>query len=191
MFKNTKALMSLFVILLLTVFYIQPSYAQQKPSQKTIKGIILKGYSKSIDSFTKQNPNIKVSNLKFDSFKITKGVISKKPAAKGESAAYNIEVSYKISYLENQDLAKWKAEQIRECEYNIFQGQNALKKAKKDKDAQKIKYNKDKIIVNKQNIKTIKKYPDSKKEKKTIIKKKDRMAFIKKGGKWYGYLGWK
>ena len=183
--------MALFVILLLTVFYIQPSYSKEKPSQKTIKNIILKGYSKSIESFTKNNPNLKVSDLKFDSFKITKGLFSKKPAAKGESVPYNVELNYKISYLESQNLAKWKAEQIRECEYNIFQGQTALEKAKKDKDAQKIKYNNDKIIVNKQNIKTIKKYPDSKKETKTIVKKKERMAFIKKGGKWYGYLGWK
>jgi hypothetical protein len=131
--------------------------------------------------------------LKFDSFKITKEFISKTPAAKGESAPYNIEMNYKIIYNEIQNLGKWKAEQIKECEYNIFKAKQALKaeKAKGNKNAQLIDYNKKAIIGNKQNIKIINSYPDVKKEKKDIVKNNEKMSFIKKGKKWYGYVGWK
>jgi len=193
MFKAKKALISLFVLMLVMVFYIEPSYSQEKPSQDQIKQIIMNGYARSFKNATKQYPNIKTSDLKFDSFKIIKGVVSKTPAAKGESAPYNVELNYKISYLETQNLAKWKAEQIKECEYNIFKAQNTLKaeKAKANKNAQLIEYNQKAIIGNKENIKIIKNYPNIKKEKKDIVKDNERMSFIKKGKKWHGYVGWK
>jgi hypothetical protein len=193
MFNTNKVLMSLFVILMLMAFYIESSYSQDKPSREIIKQIIMNGYSRSINSFTKNNPNIKVSDLKFDSFKKTKGFVSKTLGASGESAPYNIEVNYKISYIESQNLVKWKAEQIKQCEYNIFKAQKVLEaeKSKGNKATQLIDYNKKAIIGNKENIETIKKYPDIKKEKKVIVKNKERMSFIKKAKKWHGYLGWK
>ena len=193
MFNANKVLMALFVILIVMAFHIEPSYSQDKPSKEIIKQIIINGYSKSVNSFTKNNPNIKVSDLKFDSFKITKVFVSKTPGASGESVPYNIEVNYKISYIESQDLVKWKAEQIKQCEYNILVAQKALEaeKSKGNKSTQLIDYNKKAIIGNKENIETINKYPDIKKEKKVIVKNKERMSFIKKREKWHGYLGWK
>ena len=193
MLNGNKVLMSLLVILLAVGFYIEPSYAQQKPSEEIIKQNILKGYSKSLNEIAKDNPDIKVSDLKFDSFKLTNGFVSKTPASNGESAPYNIEVSYKISYVESQNLVTWKAEQIKQCEYNILVSQQVLDaaKSKGDTAAQEIEYNKDKINGNEQNIKLIKSYPDIKQEKKDIVKNKDQMSFIKKGENWHGYLGWK
>ena len=193
MLNGNKVLMSLLVILMVIGFCIEPSYAQQKPSEEIIKQNIINGYSKSINELTKDNPNIKVSDLKFDSFKMTNGPVSKTPARNGESAPYNIEVSYKISYIESQNLVNWKAEQIKQCEYNIFEAQQVLDadKSKGNTAAQEIEYNKDKIIGNQENIKIIKKYPDINQEKKEIVKDKDQMSFIKKGDNWHGYLGWK
>jgi hypothetical protein len=193
MLNGNKVLMSLLVILMVVAFYIEPSYAQQKPSPQIIKQNIINGYSKSVNELIKDNPNIKVSDLKFDSFKITNGFVSKTPGRNGESAPYNIEVDYKISYIESQNLVKWKAEQIKQCEYDIFVAQQVLDadKSKGNTPAQLIDYNKEKIIGNKENIKIIKKYPDIKQEKKVIVKNKDQMSFIKKGENWHGYLGWK
>jgi hypothetical protein len=193
MFNGKKVLMSLFVILLIVAFYNDNSYSQEKPSEKIIKQTILKGYSRSIDKFTKDNPNIKVYDLKYDSFKITKGFISKTPAKAGESVPYNIEVSYKISYKESQNLAKWKADKIKEYENNIRMSQEALKKheAEADKPTELIDFDKKSIIGNKENIETVKKMTDIKQENRAIVKNNDKMSFIKKGGKWIGYLGWK
>lgn len=193
MFNGNKVLISLFVILMIMVFYNDRSYSQEKPSEKIIKQIIINGYSRSIDSFTKNNPNIKVSDLKFDSFKITNGFVSKTPGSAGESAPYNIEVNYKISYIESQNLIKWKADQIKKYENNILMAQKALKthESEVNKPEQLIDYDKKAIIGNKQNIETVKKYPDIKQENKVIVKNNDRMSFIKRGEKWYGYLGWK
>jgi hypothetical protein len=193
MFTGKKALMSLFIMFLVMAFYIEPSYSQEKPSQATMKQVILNGYDRGINKYTKENPNVKVSDLKFESFKLTKGFVSKTPVAKGKSVPYNIQVDYKITYNEIQNLIKWKAEQLKQCKYNIFKAQQALKteKAKGNKNAQLIDYNKKAIIGNKENIKIINNYPDLKKEKKDIVKNNEKMSFIKKGNKWYGYVGWK
>jgi hypothetical protein len=193
MFNAKKVIMSSFVILTVIAFYIYPSYAQEKPSNDIMKQIILSGYSRGIDKFTKSNPDIKVSNLKYESFKITKGSFSKTPGNAGESTPYNVEVSYKISYIENQNLVKWKADQIKQYEENIVAAQKALKKheAEANKPEQLIDYDRKSIAGNKQNIEETKKFPDAKKEKKEITKNNDRMYFVKKGEKWYGYLGWK
>jgi hypothetical protein len=193
MSTGKKVLISLFTILMLIVF-CQFSYSQEKPSEAKVKKIILNGYSKGINNITKKNPNIKVSDLKFDSFKITKGFISKKtPASAGASAPYNIEVSYKISYTETQNLAKWKADKIKQYENNITMIQQALKahEAAANKPQQLIEFDKKALKGNKQNIEAVKKFPDIKHEKKVIVKNNDQMNFVKKGNKWYGYLGWK
>ncbi len=193
MYNGKKLLMSLLAILMIIAFYNDRSYSQQKPSEKIIKQIILNGYSRSVANLSKENPTIKVSDLKFDNFKITKGFLSKKPGTAGESIPYNIEVNYKISYIESQNLAKWKADQIKQYENNIRMLQEALKKheSQANKPEQLIDYDKKAINGNKENIETVKKYPDIKKQKKTIVKNNDRMNFVKKGEKWYGYLGWK
>lgn len=193
MLKWNKVVISLIVILIVIGFDNGPSYSQQKPSEEIIKQNIIKGYSRSLDKLTKDNPNIKVADLKFDSFKMTNGFVSKTPALNGESAPYNIEVDYKISYIENKNLIKWKAEQIKQCEYNILVAQKALEanKSKGNLPADLVEYNKDAIIGNKKNIETIKKYPDLQKDKKVIVKNQERMSFIKKGESWYGYAGWK
>jgi hypothetical protein len=193
MFKGIKLIMSLFVILTIVVFCSSLSYSQQKPSEKTIKQIIIKGYSRSISQLSKNTPNIKLSDLKYDSFKITKGFFSKKPAKAGESIPYNIEVNYKISYIQSQNLKKWKADQIKQYKNNIRMLQEALKKheSQANKPKEMIKYDKDSINGNKKNIEEVKKYPDIKREKEEIVKNNERMNFIKKGNKWHGYLGWK
>lgn len=193
MSNGKKVLMSLLAILMIIVFYNGPSYSQEKPSKEIIKHIIIKGYSRGMDEFAKKNPNIKMSDLKYESFKITKGFVSKTPGSGGESAPYNIEVSYKISYTESQNLTKWKADQIKKYENNILSAQKALKahESAANKPKQLIDFDKKSIIGNKQNIEEVKKYPDIKREKKVIVKNNDRMNFIKKGGNWYGYLGWK
>jgi hypothetical protein len=192
MSNGKKALISLFAIFMIIVF-CQFSYSQEKPSEAKIKKIIINGYSKSINSITKNNPNLKVSDLKFDSFKITKGFVSKKPGKVGESARYNIEVNYKVSYIESQNLAKWKADRIKQYENNIVMIQQALKahEAAASKPQQLIEFDKKAINGNKQNIEAVKKFPDIKREKKVIVKNNDHMNFVKKGNKWYGYLGWK
>ena len=193
MFNAKKAIMSSFVVLIVVAFYVYPSYSQEKPSNDTIKQIILSGYSRGIDKFAKSNPNVKVSDLKYESFKITKGSFSKTPGSAGESTPYNVEVSYKISYMETQNLVKWKADQKKQYEENIVMAQKALKKhlAEANKPEQLIEYDQKSIIGNKENIEALKKFPDTKKAKKEITKKNDRMYFVKKGDKWYGYLGWK
>lgn len=193
MFNGNKVLISLFAILMIIGLYNDRAYSQEKPSEKIIKQSIIDGYSRSIDKFTKNNSNLKVSNLKFDSFKITNGFFSKKPKSGGESVPYNIEATYKISYVESQNLTKWKADQIKKYEANILMAQEALKnhESEANKPEQLIKFDKKMISGNKQNIEIIKKYPDIKQEKKVIVKNNDRMYFIKRGEKWYGYLGWK
>ena len=193
MFNAKKAIMSSFVVLIVVAFYVYPSYSQEKPSNDTIKQIILSGYSRGIDKFAKSNPNVKVSDLKYESFKITKGSFSKTPGSAGESTPYNVEVSYKISYMETQNLVKWKADQKKQYEENIVMAQKALKKhlAEANKPEQLIEYDQKSIIGNKENIEALKNFPDTKKAKKEITKKNDRMYFVKKGDKWYGYLGWK
>ena len=193
MVKGNKVLMALLAILVAMAFCIQPAYSQEKPSAEIIKQNIMKGYAKSIAGLTKNNPSLKVSDFKFDNFKLIKGFVSKTPAAKGESSPYNIEVDYKISYIMSRNMTKWKAEQIKECEYKMFVAKQELdaEQAKGSKDAKKIKHNKDVIAASKENIKIIKKYPDLQKEKKVITKKEEPMSFIKKGNKWYGYVGWK
>jgi hypothetical protein len=193
MSTGKKVLISLFTILMLIVF-CQFSYSQEKPSEAKIKKIILTGYSKGINNIIKNNPNIKVSDLKFDSFKITKGFFSKKtPASAEASVPYNIEVSYKISYIESQNLVKWKADRIKRYENNITMLQESLKahEAAANKPQQLIEFDKKAINGNKQNIAAVKKFPDIKKEKKVIAKDNGQMNFVKKENKWYGYLGWK
>ena len=90
MFNAKKAIMSSFVVLIVVAFYVYPSYSQEKPSNDTIKQIILSGYSRGIDKFAKSNQNVKVSDLKYESFKITKGSFSKTPGSAGESTPYNV-----------------------------------------------------------------------------------------------------
>lgn len=188
-----KVFVSLLAILMIIVFFNDRSYSQEKPSQKTIKQVILKGYARGIAKFTKNKPNIKVSDLKFDSFKITKGFFAKAPLKRGETVPYNIEVNYKISYIQSQNLVKWKTDKIKQYQDNIRSLQAALKKheAAANKSKQMIEFDKKAIIGNKKNIEDVKKFPDIKKEKQAIIKKNGRMYFVKKGAKWFGYLGWK
>ena len=95
--------------------------------------------------------------------------------------------------METQNLVKWKADQKKQYEENIVMAQKALKKhlAEANKPEQLIEYDQKSIIGNKENIEALKNFPDTKKAKKEITKKNDRMYFVKKGDKWYGYLGWK
>jgi len=197
--NSKKIIISLVGIMMTLCFYVACSSSQDKPSDEVIKQTILHGYSKGINNIVKSNKNIKISDLKFDSFKIKNGLVSETKGNAGESAPYNIVVDYKISYVESQDLAKWKADHIKQAENNILMAKKDLEGDKltpnKSGDNSKIKalidYNKKVIVSNTANIEIIKKYPDVKKSKKEIVKNNEQMSFIKKGGKWYGYVGWK
>ena len=74
-------------------------YSQEKPSQDDMKGIIVtielggefRDAEKAITSGT-------ITNIDIDAFEVTNEFVSKTPGGGGESAPYNVEVSYVIAW---------------------------------------------------------------------------------------------
>jgi hypothetical protein len=87
-----KGIMCMSIVIMVMCLCVGCS-SSDKPSEDTMKNIIATIHLKPFLI------NKQVSELKFESFKITNGFFSKNKGGGGESTPYNIEVNYKYSYM--------------------------------------------------------------------------------------------
>lgn len=110
-----KVIMSVCVVMMVVGLCVGCS-SSSKPPEEIIKNIIMQ-YALKDNGLDINDKNI--TNLKFASFNITNGFVSKTPGGGGESNPYNIDVDYRISYIYNSYLADYKISKINEYNKEI------------------------------------------------------------------------
>jgi hypothetical protein len=165
-----KSILFICVIMMVIGFGIGCS-SSEKPSEEVIKIVIMEI----------EFGNVR-DDIKFDTFKITNGFFSKENGSKSDH--YNIEVNYKITYIDQELMVKI-TNKITNAQQDINYLTNELKNPSLSTETQ----NNYKSMINDYNNK-IEKYRQEKVYNQ-IVRDNVKLFFEKRGDKWYGYPQWK
>lgn len=195
------------IIITVLIYLCVGCSLSSKPPEEVIKNVIAQ--------FSNLANNKDVSGVKFDTFNITNGFVSKTPGGGGESSPYNIEVDYKVSFTLNKYVVGQKSDKVKSINDEIIKTEiqlNQLLEFGKVLQSQienpgistlevineNIQSNsasaegcRVKILNLKNQIESINQQPDLIVEKKEIVNNNARFWFVKKGDKWYGGEGWR